>query len=109
MKQVDITLITAVPTAETINGHQNATEYRLTLIADKISVGRTEFYEALKVGIQPTCIFKIFGFDFESANKISGGIVYEPEFVEEDSIRYKILRTYQKTSDWIEVTCAKVM
>ncbi|MHB1153562.1 MAG: hypothetical protein ACYCWE_20935 [Eubacteriales bacterium] len=109
MKQVDITLITAVPSAQTINGIQNATEYTLILLADKLSVGRTEFYEALKVGIQPTCIYKIFSYDFESANKISGGIIYEPEYIEEDGIRYKIVRTYQKTSDWVEATCVKVM
>jgi len=105
---LSVTLITVVPTGTNANGYPTVTEYTKSVMAEKISVSRAEFYEAFKAGIKPTAMYRIFPHDFTDACKTVSTVLYEPEYLTDNSIRYAIIRTYQKNPDVMELTCAKV-
>ena len=105
---VDLALIVAVQSEANENGYRAKTEYETTVIAERISVNRTEFYEALKAGMKPTVIYQLHPLDLVAARRTVGGAVYEAEYVTEGGIRYEIIRAYEKNPDVVEITCKKV-
>lgn len=65
------------------------------IFAQLISIGTKEFYQAQTVGIKPEIKFLISDYlDYQD----------EEEVVYNDKI-YKVLRTYRKTTDELEITC----
>ena len=76
------------------------------------SVGRTEFYEAMRNGIQASAIFVMDSYDFKlSEHTISVGNVAKKvraSRIIHDGTIYRIARTYRKESGMLEVTCEEV-
>jgi hypothetical protein len=105
---VDLTLIVVVQGEANENGYRAKTEYSTTVIAERISVNRTEFYEALKAGMKPTAIYRMHPLDLIAAQKTVNGVVYEAELATEGGMRYEIIRAYEKSPDTVEITCKKV-
>ena len=105
---VDLTLIVTVPGEPNDSGYRSKAEYTTTVIAERISVNRTEFYEALKAGMKPTVIYRLHPLDLEAARRTVGGVVYEAELATEGGMRYEIIRAYEKNPDVVEITCKKV-
>jgi hypothetical protein len=94
---VELTLITVMPGEKNDNGYETECEYQNKVIAERMSVKRTEFYEAHKAGLKPTVIYRMHPLDFPAGATIA---------VEHD-VRYEIIRTYE-TADAMELTCARV-
>jgi len=99
---VDLTLIAVVKGAPNENGYITDVEHRRTVIADRTSVKRTEFYEAYKAGIKPTAVFSMRPADY------ADDYGREPTYAVEGDTRYEIIRTYETSPDEIELTCARV-
>lgn len=61
------------------------------------SIGMKESYEALAVGLKPEMSFLIADYyDYDNQ-----------EFIEYNSVRYKVLRTYRKGSNELEIVVTK--
>jgi len=59
------------------------------------SVGMKENYEALAVGLKPELVFVLSDYyDYD-----------DQEFIEYKAKRYKVLRTYRKESNELEIVC----
>lgn len=65
------------------------------IFAEVKSVGMKEFYQAQSLGFKPEIVFEIA--DYLDYNR-------EAEVIYEDYV-YKILRTYRKTTNALEITC----
>lgn len=98
MTLVDLMLIAITPGEANESGYKADVEHPLTVVAERMSVNRSEFYEALKAGIKPTAIFRLHPLDY------SGQVLAECE-----GVRYEVIRTYEDSPDVIELTCAKVV
>lgn len=94
---VELTLITVMPGEKNDNGYETECEYQNKVIAERMSVKRTEFYEAHKAGLKPTVIYRMHPLDFPAGATIAV----------EHGVRYEIIRTYE-TADAMELTCARV-
>lgn len=66
---------------------------KTTVLCNKKSVGRTEFYNASVAGMKPELIFIIHGFEYNNQEK-----------VEYNGTEYDVIRTYQTDFDKIELT-----
>ncbi len=108
-----IQLVTVTGTTSDDDGFQTGEETVSTEIFAGIkSVGRMEYYEALRSGIEAKIIFLVDMDDFrlsERMIKVDGGqkkisatrIVY-------DGTTYLIGRTYRNNFGMLEITCKKV-
>ena len=65
------------------------------MCSSDLSVGMKENYEALAVGLKPELVF-VFSdyYDYD-----------DQEFIEYETKRYKVLRTYRKESNELEIVC----
>ncbi len=106
---LDITLITLTPGTSNANGYDAEVEHQLSVVAERVSVVRTEFYEAYKAGLKPTIVFRIHPLDYAAAQITDGGTVYDASQVLDNGTRYNIIRTYERSEDIIELTCEKVV
>ena len=94
---VDLIIIAEIEHAKTDSGYPLKVETKYDAVAERMSVKRSEFYEAYKVGLKPTVVYRLHPLDYPA------GAIY----VEEGGVKYKILRTYETGPDAIEITCEK--
>lgn len=91
-----ITLLTITEAPNTI-GDIVETITRTDVFAEVRSIGMKESYEALAVGLKPEMAFVIA--DYYDYNN--------QEFIEYETVRYKVLRTYRKGSNELEIVVTK--
>jgi len=72
------------------------TETKRQVYANKKSIKMSEFYQAQVVGMKPELIFEIWANEYEGE-----------EYIEFDGIKYKIIRTYMKNVDILELVVSK--
>lgn len=65
-----------------------------TVYANKKSVMRNEFYQAIANGLKPTVTFEIHSFEYEDEQKLR-----------HDGKDYLIIRTFSKDDDMLELIC----
>lgn len=79
-------------------GNQVPIENKTEVFCNVKSVSRSEFYNAATAGLKPSLVFVIH--DYEYNNE---------ETVEFENNRYKVIRTYRKNIEELELTCEKVI
>lgn len=92
----ELTLIQQTYTFDEIS-NQIPIEERETILCDKKSVSRSEFYNAATNGLKPVIVFVVHAYEYNGE-----------ELVEFEGGRYKIIRTYSTSTEEIELTCEKV-
>lgn len=97
MWQYELTLIKEDFVFDSL-GNQIPSEVRNDVFCDVKSISRNEFYNAATNGLKPSLVFIIHNFEYNDETKV--------EF-EEDT--YRVIRTYMKSIDEIELTCEKVL
>lgn len=91
-----ITLLTITQTVNEI-GDTVESISKKEIFAHVKSVGMKEKYEALNVGLKPELVFVIADYyDYD-----------DQEHIEYDSKRYKVLRTYRKESNELEIVVTR--
>lgn len=60
------------------------------------SVGRNEFYAAAHAGLKPEIVLQIRAVDYQGE-----------EQAEYNGLTYQVIRTYQTSTDWIELVCER--
>ena len=92
-------VITLLSITESVNGIGDLVETitRTEVFARVRSVGMKESYEAFAVGLKPELTFVLA--DYYDYN--------DQEFIEYDSVRYKVLRTYRKTTNELEIVVTR--
>lgn len=108
-----IELVTVIGNEENKNGFQTEEHVeKVKVFAEVKSVGRTEFYEAVRAGMQVSIIFVIDADDFRlSEHEITVG--GETKKVKASKIIYNgttylIHRTYRNHYGLLEMTCREV-
>lgn len=79
-------------------GNQNSTETRRSVLCQRKSIGRTEFYAASSSGLKPEFVFVMYDFEYRNERKL--------EF---EGIKYSVIRTYSTGLKEVELTCEKVI
>jgi len=79
-------------------GNQIPVEIENPVFCDVKSISRSEFYNAATTGLKPSIVFIIHCYEYDDEEKIK----FEDK-------KYKIIRTYLKSVDEIELTCEKVL
>lgn len=74
------------------------TEVSTTVWADIMSVGRSEFYNALQNGHKPSVVITVKAFEYNGQ-----------KYLILDGKRFKIERTYTLDREDIELTCSEVV
>ena len=92
-----IYLITVSTTNNTL-GNAIDTDTKKTVYADETGVKSSEFYQALATGLKPEKSFVIRSIDY--ANE---------QYLEHNSKRYRIIRTYNKDGEMLEIVCTSVV
>ena len=70
------------------------------------SVKRSEFYQAMQSGMNPTIVFELRTDDFDLTEHFVAGKHLYADSVEFDSQVYDIIRTYKKDDEKIELICS---
>lgn len=97
MWQHELTLIKEEYVFDSL-GNQVPSEIMNNVFCDVRSISRSEFYNAATNGLKPSLVFIIHNFEYNDETKV--------EF--EGNI-YRVIRTYMKSVDDIELTCEKVL
>lgn len=113
MRDKLIELVTVLGSEENANGFRTKehTE-KAEVFADIKSVGRTEYYEAVRAGMQVNIIFVVDADDFKlSEHEIT--VDGKPKKIKAskiiyDGTTYLIHRTFVKDSGIMEITCREV-
>jgi hypothetical protein len=73
-----------------------------TVFCEVNSISRGEFYSASMAGLKPSIIFTIHPYEYSKETYI--------EFSEDDTPKekYRVIKTYKKNSEELELTCEKV-
>lgn len=71
---------------------------RDSVLCEKKSVGRSEFYVAGQTGLRPEIVFVVKGYEYEGQAR-----------VEFEGKEYSVLRTYQTDFEEIELVCGQVL
>ena len=91
-----ITLLTITEATNNI-GDLVETITKKEVFAQVRSIGMKESYEALAVGLKPELTFVLADYyDYD-----------DQEFIEYNSVRYRVLRTYRKASNEIEIVVTR--
>ena len=91
-----ITLLT-ITEAENDIGDLIETISKKEVFAQVRSIGMKENYEALAVGLKPELTFILADYyDYD-----------DQEFIEYNTVRYKVLRTYRKTTNELEIVVTR--
>lgn len=93
----ELTLISETYTEDEI-GNQIVTEVENTVFCEVKSISRSEFYNAATTGLKPSIVFVIHDFEYNGE-----------ELIKFENKKYKVIRTYLKSVDEIELTCEKVL
>lgn len=73
-------------------------EIKTDLYCDLKSIGRNEYYNAASQGLKPEIIFVIHRYEYNGEKEV----LFEGN-------KYKVIRTYSKDFEEIELTCEKVV
>jgi len=92
-----IYLITNTESPNTL-GDPIKTPTKRLIYADRLSVGRAEFYQAAATGLRPELKFEIQAIEYQNEATL-----------EYESKTYTIIRTYKKGLDKLELTCQGVV
>lgn len=79
-------------------GQQKKIETRTNILCAVKSIGRNEFYAAAQAGLKPEITFIIHAYEFNGEKKVE----FEGE-------KYKVIRTYMKDFEEMELICEKVI
>jgi hypothetical protein len=91
-------LITVTATLDA-DGYETKSEAKVQVFCSvNVGVVRSEFYEALKAGVQLSATVEVWEDDYNAAR-----------LLEFDGKRYKIERTYPTGHGTIELTCSEVI
>lgn len=96
-----LTLISTDITYDDI-GNPVETPKEIDIFCDMKSIGRTEFYNAAANGLKPSYIFVVHPYEYNGETYV--------EFSEDEKPkqRYKVMKTYKKNMEELELTCEKV-
>lgn len=92
----ELTLITQTYTTDEI-GNQVPTEVESVILCSKKSVARSEFYNAAVKGLRPEIVFVAHPYEYDGQTKVKF-----------EGVKYNVIRTYETSSEDIELTCEKV-
>jgi SPP1 family predicted phage head-tail adaptor len=98
----DVITLIAVTKGQDADGFPAEIEHPHNVFADKKSVSRAEFYSSLQAGVNATAVFLTRQCDFEES-AYNGT---EATRLEHNGKKYKILRTYSKDEEMLEITCS---
>ena len=79
-------------------GQQKKIETRTNILCAVKSIGRNEFYAAAQAGLKPEITFVIHGYEYNGEKEVE----FEGE-------KYKVIRTYMKDFEEMELICEKVI
>ena len=79
-------------------GQQKKIETRTNILCAVKSIGRNEFYAAAQAGLKPEITFVIHGYEYNGEKEVE----FEGE-------KYKVIRTYMKDFEEMELVCEKVI
>lgn len=96
-----LTLISTDVTYDDI-GNPVETPKEIDIFCDMKSIGRTEFYNAAANGLKPSYIFVVHPYEY------NGETYVEFSENEKPKQRYKVMKTYKKNMEELELTCEKV-
>lgn len=96
-----LTLISTDITYDDI-GNPIETPIEIEILCDMKSIGRTEFYNAAANGLKPEYILVVHPYEYNGESYI--------EFSENEKPKqkYKVIKTYKKNFEELELTCEKV-
>ena len=104
-----IKIITVTGSQEDKKGlGEDETIAEIEIFASVKSVGRTEYYEALRNGIDLKIIFSINPDDFKLADSVVDGKKISASQVIYDNEKFLIRRTYTSDMNTMELMCGKV-
>jgi hypothetical protein len=92
-----IYLISNIETTNT-SGDVIKTPTKREVFADRLSVGQSEFYQAAAKDLKPELKFDIQSIEYQ-----------DESFIEWKDKTYKIIRTYNKGLDKLELTCSGIV
>jgi len=93
----ELTLIKDAYTFDDI-GNQISSHVKNTVFCDVKSISRSEFYNAATTGLKPSLVFIVHNCEYDNEEKVE----YEGNV-------FKVIRTYIKNTEEIELTCEKVL
>lgn len=79
-------------------GNQVPVETETTVLCDRKSVGRSEFYNAAAAGLRPELVLVVHAYEYQGERVIKF-----------EGVRYNIIRTYAIGIEEIELTCKRVI
>lgn len=102
----DIIALIAVTQGKDSDGFSTEVEHSYDVFADKKSVTRAEFYSSLQAGVNATAVFITRLCDFDEATFTDlQNVKHEATRLQHNGKKYKILRTYTKDNEMLEITC----
>lgn len=109
MRNELIKLITVTGRTKDRDGFETGKECKENeIFAEVKSVGRTEYYEALRAGVKTSQIFDVNPDDYQMGCIVKSGKKYRPSKVIYEGSEYRIERTYCKNMNSMEITCEEV-
>ena len=96
-----LTLISTDVTYDDI-GNPVETPKEIDIFCDMKSIGRTEFYNAAANGLKPECILIVHPYEYNNEAYIKFSEDAAPKK------KYKVIKTYKKNFEELELTCEKV-
>ena len=114
MRDKRITLITVLEEERDSSGFKTGeSTQKVEIFAEEKSVGRREYYEALRASMQVSIIFSVDAEDFQlsvSEIPLSEGKTKKVKAskIEYEGDVYRIVRSYKTDSGTIELTCSEV-
>ena len=96
-----LTLISTTITYDNIGNSVEAPN-NIDILCDMKSIGRTEFYNAAANGLKPSYILVVHPYEYNGETYV--------EFSEDEKPKqkYKVIKTYKKNFEELELTCEKV-
>lgn len=109
-----ITLVTVLEENRNANGFKIGEKTsRVEIFAEEKSVGRTEYYEALRSSVEVSMVFSVDPEDFllsVEEIELQGGKTKKVKAsrVEYEGTEYRIVRAYKTKEGALELTCKEV-
>lgn len=98
----ELTLISETFESDDI-GNQIAVPVEINILCGIKSIGRTEFYNAAANGLKPEYIFVVHPYEYNDETYVEYSKDNTPKQ------RYKVIKTYEKDMEELELTCEKVV
>lgn len=94
----ELTLIKETTTYDDIGNQIPGAPIETIIFCEVNSISRNEFYNASMAGLKPSIIFTVHPYEYNDEEKIK----FEDK-------NYKVIRTYSKNTEELELTCEKVL